>query len=253
MSSYAPYDPLNVLKPVGERVWIVDGPEIKMAYPYLRLLKLAFPTRMTVARLADGGLWIHSPTPLTDALARDIDALGAVRFLVAPNRLHYWWIGDWKARYPHAVTYAAPGVRAAAARRFAGFEVELTDTPPPQWQGEIEQTLVRGDFMTEAVFMHVASRTLILTDLIENFEPRRIAGRLMRSIVCLAGCCDPDGAMPVDLRATFYRHRAGFGAAIERMLSWGPERIVLAHGRWYPANADAELKRAFRWVYRAAA
>jgi hypothetical protein len=34
------------------------------------------------------------------------------------------------------------------------------------------------------------------------------------------------------------------------MLGWDPERIVLAHGRWYEANGSAELRRAFRWVLK---
>jgi hypothetical protein len=37
-------------------------------------------------------------------------------------------------------------------------------------------------------------------------------------------------------------------AAVETMLAWQPERIILAHGRWYPENAQAELHRAFRWL-----
>jgi hypothetical protein len=32
------------------------------------------------------------------------------------------------------------------------------------------------------------------------------------------------------------------------MIGWAPERIILAHGRWYPRDGVAELERAFRWV-----
>jgi hypothetical protein len=32
------------------------------------------------------------------------------------------------------------------------------------------------------------------------------------------------------------------------MIAWDPERIILAHGRWYERNGTAELKRAFRWL-----
>jgi hypothetical protein len=32
------------------------------------------------------------------------------------------------------------------------------------------------------------------------------------------------------------------------MISWHPERIALAHGRWYETNAVAELRRIFGWV-----
>jgi hypothetical protein len=32
------------------------------------------------------------------------------------------------------------------------------------------------------------------------------------------------------------------------MLAWQPERVMIAHGRWYDKDAAAELRRAFRWV-----
>ena len=101
--------------------------------------------------------------------------------------------------------------------------------------------------MTEFVFFHRASRTLILTDLIENFEPRKL-GFFMRLLTRLGGVRDPDGQMPRDMRLTFRKHRDGLAKAVRQMIDWGPERIVLAHGRWYDRDGTAELERAFRWV-----
>ena len=45
--------------------------------------------RMTVIRLPDGGLWIHSPVRFEPAHRAAVDALGPVRFLVAPNLMHH--------------------------------------------------------------------------------------------------------------------------------------------------------------------
>lgn len=245
MDCYTPYEPLNVLKPIGENAWIVDGPEITMRYLGFRM---PFPTRMTIFRFANGALWIHSPTALTERLARAVDALGTVRFLVAPNLLHFWWIKDWKSRYPDAVTYAAPGTRSYAKERFKDFDADLTGEAPAEWEGGIRQVLARGDFFTEAVFFHVASRTLVLTDLIENFEPGRVQCTAMRWLTKVGGVCDPDGKSPYDMRLTFLRHRASLRDTVQRMIEWRPDRVIVAHGRWYDRNAKAELQRAFRWV-----
>ncbi|ARQ02251.1 DUF4336 domain-containing protein [Pseudorhodoplanes sinuspersici] len=245
MDCYKLYEPINTLKPVADNVWIVDGPEITMRYLGFGM---PFPTRMTVFRLADGALWIHSPTTLTEQLAREIKALGHVRFLVAPNPLHYWWIKDWKDQFPQAVTYAAPGVRKAAAGRFDGFEVDLGEQPPPEWARQIDQVSVRGDFFSEVVFLHGGSRTLVLTDLIENFEPGRIRCHAMRWLTRIGGVCDPDGKTPYDMRLTFLRHRADVRANVRQMLDWQPQQAIVAHGRWYERNAVPELERAFRWV-----
>jgi hypothetical protein len=37
------------------------------------------------------------------------------------------------------------------------------------------------------------------------------------------------------------------------MIAWNPERVILAHGRWYERDGAQELRRAFRWVLDPAA
>jgi hypothetical protein len=155
--SYAPYAPLNVLKPVAADIWIVDGPEIRFGYLGL---SLPFPTRMTVVRLRDGGLWLHSPTAPDEALIRSIREIGPVRFLIAPNTLHYWWIPDWKARFADAEIHAAPGLERSAKRGLPARQT-LGDAPPPIWADTIDQVLVQGDALTEVDFFHRPSRTLM--------------------------------------------------------------------------------------------
>jgi len=243
-----PYEPLNQLKPVAENIWIVDGPIIDMKYFFLPV-SIPFPTRMTIVRLANGDLWVHSPGELPASLKAEIDALGPVAHIVAPNRIHYWWVADWAKTYPAARLYAAPGVREQAEKKkpFA-LDEELTDEVPVAWAGEIDQVAVPGGFLTEIDFFHRASRTLILTDLIENFEEAKIETGWVKPLMRWSGAADPDGAMPIDLRATFRGHEDAFRAAVKTMIGWAPERILLAHGRWYDKDAVAELKRAFRWL-----
>jgi hypothetical protein len=192
---------------------------------------------------------VHSPTQLTDELADAVTALGPVGHLVAPNWIHYAYVGAWQARFPEAVSWAAPGVEARAAKkgRALAFDRALGPEAPADWAGEIDQMIVRGSKVhREAVFFHRASRTLVLTDLIENFEPRRL-GLVTRLATRLAGVQDPDGKAPIDMRQTF-RDRAALKADVERMIGWAPERVILAHGRWYAENGTEELKRAFRWA-----
>ncbi|MCG7533934.1 DUF4336 domain-containing protein [Pseudoalteromonas sp. OOF1S-7] len=50
---------------------------------------MPFTTRMTIVRLPCGGLWVHSPICLTPGLREQVDALGPVTYLVAPNHLHH--------------------------------------------------------------------------------------------------------------------------------------------------------------------
>lgn len=237
------YEPLYTLKPVAPAVWLADG-------GIIRFYGLPFPTRMVVVRLPDGGLWVHSPIALEGALPQELAALGPVRHLIAPNWIHYAWIGPWQAAFPEAEAWAAPGVRERAAQYGAQvtFPHDLCDGTPDAWGGVLEALRVPGSTLhREVVFFHLPSRTLILTDLIENFEPAK-AAPWHRPLLALAGTRDPDGKAPIDMRWSFWRGREAARAAVEQMLAWKPERVLLAHGRWYPQDAEAELRRAFRWL-----
>ena len=76
------YPPLDVLKPVADNLWIVDsGPQEAMG--------LSLPVRMTVVRLGSGDVWLHSPTRYNAELRREIETLGPIRHLVAPNIAHW--------------------------------------------------------------------------------------------------------------------------------------------------------------------
>ncbi|MFY0567865.1 DUF4336 domain-containing protein [Archangium lansingense] len=241
------YTPLDVPRPLTENVWLVDGPVVRMA---AYGTYIPFPSRMTIVRLANGDLWLHSPTALSEPLRRRVEALGRVAHLVSPNKIHYAHIAAWKAAYPAARAWASPGVRERAASQgiAVSFNAELGDTPPPEWGGELEQLVFRGSrFMEEVVFLHRASRTLLLADLIENFEADHVSPGL-RWLVRLSGNLHPDGKAPLDLRLMFLGRKDVARACLKRMLAWQPERIVLAHGRCYLERGTEELRRAFRWL-----
>ena len=62
-----PYAPLGVLKPLGRDIWMVDGPVVRGR---AAVGPRPLTTRMTVARLPDGRLWLHAPVELTPGLRR---------------------------------------------------------------------------------------------------------------------------------------------------------------------------------------
>ena len=240
----ATYPPLNRLKRLCEDLWIVDGPLIPYGLP---LLKFSFPTRMTIVRVA-GDLFIHSPTALTPELTAEVEAIGAPRWLIAPNRIHYWWIPDWKRAFPDADAFLAPRVDEQAKDHidFAYRCLESDHGYP--WDARIKTLPVAGSYMTEVVFFDGPTRTLILTDLIENFEPAKLSSRFVRWLTRIGGVQDPHGSMPRDMRFSFSRHRSELKRAVETMIGWAPKRVILAHGRWYDRDGAEELRRAFDWL-----
>jgi hypothetical protein len=238
------YPPLDTLKSVADDVWLVDGPKIRFGPPGL---KMPFPTRMTIVKTSASDLFVHSPTALTPALKAEVIKLGQPRWIIAPNRLHYWWTPDWKAAFPDAEVYLAPRIPEQAGKRIDFRYSDLDRDQGYPWDGHIETLPITSSYMTEVVFFHRASRTLLLTDFIENFEAEKLSLG-MRFMTWLGGCLDPNGSMPRDMRLTFSKRKPELRAALEKMIAWNPERIILAHGRWYRHNGAAELKRAFQWV-----
>ena len=241
------YEPINVLKPVADRIWIVDGPIIRMT---LAWLKIPFPTRMVIIQLQSGGLFIWSPVALDENLKTAIDMLGPVEHLVSPNKIHYASIPAWKKAYPQATAWASPGVRERAATQHISisFDRDLADGPDPAWATEIDQLILRGNrFMQEVIFFHRPSQTLIVADMIENFEPAKTP-KTLHWLLRFGRVCDPDGQTPLDLRLLFFGNHSQVRACLTRILSWKPERLILAHGRWYDKDGTAELRRAMRWA-----
>jgi hypothetical protein len=249
VSNPALYEPIDVPKAVAPEIWIVDGPVVRMAAPCG--MSAPFTTRMTIVRLRGGGLWCHSPVAPNDALFAAVDALGAVRHLVSPNKLHYAHIAAWKRRYPQAAAWASPGVRERAAAQGieVKFDADLEDAVPAAWSDRIEQLRFRGSrAFEEVVFFHRASATLILADLVENFERMKLT-RGMRVLARLGGVLDPDGKTPLDMRMTF-TDRSAARACLQQILAWHPQRMILSHGRWYEHEGETQLRRAFRWLDR---
>lgn len=228
------------LVPVGPELFLAEGPNVDFhGFPY--------PTRMVVARL-EGGLWVWSPITLDDELRRAVDALGEVRHLVEPNKIHHLSLGEWNDAYPDARMWGLPSL---VAKR-DDLEIEpLSDEPPDAWLGQIDQVVFRGSpVMDEIVFFHRESSTAIFGDLIENFDQAFLrehwAGWKLR-VARVWGITAPDGEAPLEWRLSFLR-RGPAREALDTVLGWDPEHVVMAHGEWVSENGRELVERSFRWL-----
>ncbi len=242
MVSTATYPPLDTLKPVVPDLWIVDsGP--------LRILGMPLPVRMTVLRLNNGDLWLHSPTRYDEALRRELEALGPIRHLVAPNMAHWTFLQEWQRHCPGALTWAAPNLSKRAQVRRSGLRIDriIGEAPPAEWPGLRHEIVPGGLGFREIAFFHQATSTLILTDLVLNLEPAKMPV-LTRPLLRLAGMTAPVGQPPPYLRAVIKLRRREAAAAAERILDLAPQRVVFAHGSWFERDGTAALRQSLRWL-----
>lgn len=219
------------------------APDLWVAARPLKLIVGDVGTRMTVIRLADGTLFLHSPVQLDGETRAALDAIGAVRWVVAPSKVHHFFVGDYLKAYPAARAYAAPGL--PEKRKDLRFEAVLEDTPPPEWRDAIDQHLVRGiPTMSEVVFHHRASRTLLLTDLAFNVAADKTAGaRLFYWLVGAAGRFGPHR-----LVRTMIRDHAAARSSIARILEWDFDRIIVTHGDVLESSGRQHLAAAFAFL-----
>jgi len=200
-------------------------------------------TRMTVIRLREGELFLHSPVALDPELQRELDALGTVRFAVAPNRMHHLFIGDYSEAYPKAQLFAAPGLE--TKRKDVGWHAVLGDEAPPAWAGQLEQLFFRGyPLANEVVFFHPPSRSLLLTDLAFNIGPdsppaTRFAFRLLRAYERFG---------PSLLERILIRDRSAGRASLQGILAWDFDRVIVAHGQVLAEGGRDALRAGYAWL-----
>jgi hypothetical protein len=213
------------------------APGIHLVESTVRFYGVRIQTRMTVVPLADSRLFIHSPVPLDHPIRRDLDRLGEVAFVVSPNKIHHLSIGEYIDAYPRAKAFASPGL--PERRPDLAFDGILGDQPDPAWATELDQAEVGGNvFFSEIVFLHRASRTLIVADLVENFD-RETASVFGRTLARLFGVGSEPVASPE--HRLYTSDAAAAAESLERIRSWDFERIVLSHGGLIESDARAVL------------
>jgi hypothetical protein len=227
-----------MLDEFGPSLYSAEGPVVSfLGFPY--------PTRMAVARLADGSAWVWSPVALTDELVESVEAIGPVRNIVSPNKIHHLFLGEWANRWPDARVHASPGL--SRRKPDLRFDAELGDEPDPAWANDIDQVIFHGSLvMEEVAFFHRESRTAIFCDLIQRFPEHSASGwrgKLMR----LDGLVGEGGSTPREWRASFLR-RSAAREARQKVLGWRPERLLIAHGECAQADAGSIISRALSWM-----
>jgi hypothetical protein len=201
------------------------------------------PIRMTIARLPGQQLVVHAPMPLTDALAAEVAALGAVRHVVAPNCMHHLFVKPWLDRHPEAKLFGAPGL--ARKRGDLAFAGVLGQGSPP-WADALEPAPIDGaPRLGEFAFFHRASGSLVVTDLLFNVTAPETWGtglalRLMGT----------KGKLAMSRAWRFYtKDRRALKTSVGRVLDWPFVRILPAHGEVFAAEDARERARvAMRWA-----
>lgn len=219
---------------LDDGLWVAASP--------LSFLGLQIGTRMTVVRLASGDLWVHSPVAPLPEVRAAVDALGPVRHIVAPSLFHHLYAGQWQAAYPAAALHgpAALGKKRPDLR----LDAPLEEARRASWASELVPHHIDGCMLDETAFVHRATRTLVGSDVTENFTT---SPHWPTRLYLKAGGIYGKPGWNRLLRAV-YRDRVAARRSVDALLEHDFDRIVIAHGDVIARDGKAALRETFAFL-----
>lgn len=221
------HDPIEKIE---DNLWCVTG-----TVPGMDLKRV-----MTLVRLEDGRVVVHSAIALDEASMSEIEDWGQPAILLVPNTFHRLDAPAWTARYPDLKVHCPRGGRKKIEDVVAidGTYDDLEDLPGVTWE------YLDGIGKAEAVLL-VKSRsraTLIFNDAVFNMpHGRGVSGFIFRHLTQSTG-----GPRVTRLFKFFaIRDRKAFRAHLERLaVTAGLHRIIVSHHRMITDDPGGNLRMA---------
>lgn len=195
--------------------------------------------RMTVVRLDDGRLVIHSAIALDDASMARLEAWGTPAFLIVPNHFHRMDALVYRERYPEMVVIAGPTGRKKIER---AVPVDGGPELLPAGLG-LEGEPLDGSKVGEMAFLvtHRDRRTLVLTDAMFNVPRQRGFGGFVLWVL------GSSGALKVTRLMRWFgvEDLEAFRAHLRRLAETpGLARLIVSHGAIIEDEVAERMRRA---------
>ena len=211
------------LKHIAENLWTAEEP--------FRLLGAEMGTRMTIMRLENDALLLHSPIRFSNSLKAELNQLGQVSTIMTPNAFHGKFTQEWCSAYSNAQYFPAKKTSKYTTR----FTRLLSDLASDAFAPDIEMHHVQGvPLAKESIFLHRPSRTLVLTDM--AFHIGTDIDWRTRVFCKLNGAYNRFG--PSRMMRSFIRNREQFRSSLLTILEWDFDRMIMSHGNIIQSNAS---------------
>lgn len=213
-------------------------------YQPMTVMGIPLGRRVALVRGDAGQLVVFSPLEATPAAMENLTRWGEVVAFVVPSRYHDRYYEGYFERFPRAKFFSSRAVMAdhptwplteitPDATELAGIAVEMLEGMPK---------------VQEQVFVHRASRTLIIADAFFNVPlPDATMTRMLMSAADIGGA----PPRPSRLFRSGIRDRTALARSLQRVLAYDFARIVPGHGEVVPADGKRVLQEAFRDVLAA--
>src|SRR5437867_1948908 len=201
-----------------------------MSFPW-RAFGIDFKRNVTLLRLSDGRLLIHSTATFTANDVDEIRRFGEPAWLVEATLMH-----DTFAKKGRAAFQGLPYLAPKGFRNATDITTYPLDPPPPDWEGEIDVLKIEGNKMNEHLFFHRRSRTLVVADLFFSFpkDTHGWARFFVRHIMRLPQLF----GISVFFRRLMIVDRQAFVRSMQTMLEWNSNHLIVGH--WKPIETEAK-------------
>ncbi len=208
-----------------------------------KFLGTQFGNRMTIIRLPENKLWIHSPVQITQDHIKEIRSLGDVTYIVSPNLFHYLHVKSFLTAFPNHQFYGVAGIEKKIKHH--GPIISLEDTVDDNlWGPEIESVVIDGmPKVNEVAFFHTSSQTLVLTDLLFNFRNTKGWSKFLFSLYGVN-----ERLATSKLYRSLINDKQAFKSSIEKIMSWDFNKIVVSHGELIESDGKNAFRKSFDWL-----
>jgi hypothetical protein len=216
-----PHDPVQELT---ENLWRVEG-----ALPHFSMRRV-----MTVVRLQDGRLVIHSAIAMDESAMKRLEAWGEPAILLVPHSRHRMDAPRYKRRYPALRVFAPPAVM-NKAREVVDVDGTFAEAPLDP-SASLELLDGTGEAEAALIVRSNDGVTVVLTEVVFDLElPKSM---LLRTAIKLTGF-GPGAVVTPVVKLEMVKNKRALAAHLER-LAGTPElqRLIVGHSRM-SAGADA--------------
>jgi hypothetical protein len=221
--------PHRPIEKLSDDLWIVEGD----------LPHGPMPRTMTLVRLPDRRIIVHSAIALGERSMREIDEWGDVAFIIVPNDHHRLDPAAYRERYPKAQIVCPPGARSKIEEK---VKVDATSLDV----AGVRYAMLDGSGDNEG-YLALANGTLVLGDIVMNLRPLRGFGGWLMNRMGFTGVVPK--VVPATKKA-LVKDAAAMRAQLDALAKTpGLSRVIVAHGppiTTEPASALREAAAALR-------
>ena len=226
--------------------FITFAPDIYIKEYPIRYAGCRFYSRMTIIKLSDGQLWIHSPCEITEEIKSEIQSLGPVGVIIAPGNYHHLHVASCQAAFPTAKTYICPGVE--TKQPTLNYDAILHENKPEDsYATDFDQVLIQGNrVIWEVAFFHKPTKTLILVDSIEwigdNTEGTNWVLRFWWKYLLRMW----NVPKPAPEYQMGWKNKLEAKHSMEQIMQWDFQSVIISHGQNITEDAKSVVQSAWR-------